>query len=73
MKALEALTFGELQRHAVEVAHILPNIDKRERLVNKCVDTFLKRQTQFLHTQVPDNMTEEGKAVALEILKRGKA
>lgn len=73
LKHLESMNFSDLQRHAVEVANLLPNIDKRERLVNKLLEIYLKKQTQFLNVKIPDTMTEAQKASSLEILKRGRS
>jgi hypothetical protein len=70
-KKLEKLDFADLQTHAVAVANILPNIDKRERLIDKLEREYLKRQFAFVgsegHYQNPATTPE-----ITEILRRGR-
>jgi len=37
---LKTMDWSDLQKHAVEVANILPNVDRRDRLINKLEQGF---------------------------------
>jgi protein-disulfide isomerase len=70
-KKLEKLDFADLQSHAIAVANILPNIDKRERLIDKLEREYLKKQFAFVgsegHYQNPQTTPEIS-----ALLKRGR-
>jgi hypothetical protein len=74
-KNLDKMNLSDLQRHAIEVAHILPNITERSRLVDKLEREFLRRQSIFVTRYSPVNstvssMTSEQEAEIKGILKK---
>lgn len=70
-KRLDKMDFADLQRHAVQVANILPNVDKRDRLVDKLEREFLKKLYAYVgHPQ--QGITPPGSEEIMKILSRGK-
>jgi hypothetical protein len=45
---LNSLNISDLQRHAIEIANILPNITDRSRLADKLEREYLRRQGLFM-------------------------
>lgn len=68
---LEEMDFADLQRHAVQVANILPNVDKRDRLVDKLEREFLKKLYAYVGYPV-QGITPEPSSDIAKILSRGK-
>jgi len=74
-KTLSRMNLSDLQRHAIEVAQILPNITDRSRLVDKLEREFLRRHASFttscaaMNTNI-SNLTPEREAAIKEVLSR---
>lgn len=76
LKSLESMNISDLQRHAIEVAHILPNVTDRSRLVRKLEEEYLRKQGKTLDyargstglIQVTDEAAESIK----KIMSRGR-
>ncbi len=72
-KKLDAMDFADLQRHAVQVANILPNVDKRDRLIDKLEREFLRKLYQFAGSPPPQGIsTEKASPEIMKILARGR-
>lgn len=70
-KKLDKMDFADLQRHAVQVANILPNVDKRDRLIDKLEREFLKKLYAYVgHPK--QGITEPGSDEIMRILSRGR-
>lgn len=70
-KKLKDMDWTTMQKHAVEVANILPNIDKRDRLIAKLEEAYLKKFYAFLgHDK--QKKEPEASAEIMRILSRGK-
>lgn len=72
---LEKMNLSDLQRHAVEVAHILPNVTDRNRLVQKLENEFLHKQadqmTRYNPAALPtSNITSEQAENIRKVLNR---
>ena len=52
-KNLEKLNLAELQRHAIEIANIIPSADKRDTLINKLVKVYLERKYRYVAQNKP--------------------
>lgn len=48
VKYLNSLDLHDLQTHAIAVANIIPNVDKKQVLIDKLEKEFLKKQYQFM-------------------------
>jgi hypothetical protein len=68
---LEEMDFADLQRHAVQIANILPNVDKRDRLVDKLEREFIKKLYAYVGYPV-QGLTPEPSSDIAKILSRGK-
>ena len=51
-KKIQKFNLAELQRHAVEVAHILPNVTERNRLTKKLEDEYLIKHGRIVARNV---------------------
>lgn len=72
---LNKMNLSDLQRHAIEVAHILPNITDRNRLVTKLENEYLQKQAsyaiKFSKSAIPhSNVTPEQAENIRKILNR---
>lgn len=70
-KRLDSLDFADLQRHAVQVANILPNVDKRHLLIDKLEREFLKKLYAYVghpHQGVSKDSSPE----IMRILSKGR-
>ncbi len=47
-KKLQALNLADLQRHAIEVANIIPNTMERGRLVKRLEDEYLQKHGKYM-------------------------
>ena len=75
LKSLESMNISDLQRHAIEVAQILPNITERSRLVRKLEETYLKKQGKLLdfsRANGQSNVTPEAAESIRAIMSRGR-
>jgi len=76
LKSLESMNISDLQRHAIEVAQILPNITDRSRLVRKLEEAYLKKQGKLLDfSRVGNgqsNVTPEAAESIRQIMSRGR-
>lgn len=68
---LEKMNFSDLQRHAIEVGNIIPNVDRREMLISKLVKIYLERKFKFVGVGGPQKV-ETAPEEVLDILRRGK-
>jgi len=71
-KTLEKLDLADLQSHAIAVASILPNVDKRERLIDKLEREYLKKQSAFVGSEGHLRNEPSPSAEVTAILKRGR-
>lgn len=68
---LEKMDLADMQRHAVSVANILPNVDRRNILTDKLVTAYLRKQSQFI--QDPQRYVEPDASEAIKkLLARGR-
>lgn len=47
-KALASMTFSTLQKHALEIANIVPNILDPRKLIKKLEEIYLQKQGKYL-------------------------
>ena len=71
-KNLEKLNLAELQRHAIEVANIIPSADKRDTLINKLVKVYLERKYRYVAQNKPLVAPPVASEEILAILARGR-
>jgi hypothetical protein len=72
---LDQLTLNDLQRHAVEIANIIPNTMSRHNLIDKLEREFLKKQNAFVDHKKPDTAVKLNKKQEQDIrdlLSRGR-
>lgn len=70
-KRLDSLDFADLQRHAVQVANILPNVDKRHVLIDKLEREYLKKLYAYVgHPHMGG--VKEGSPEIMKILSKGR-
>lgn len=70
---LQKMNLSDLQRHAIEIAHILPNITERTRLVKKLEDEFLSKLSVYstkYEAKSSSSLTKEQEANILKVLNR---
>lgn len=71
---LEKMNLSDLQRHAIEIAHILPNITDRNRLVKKLENEFLQKLSAynltFVNTLPQTGLTTEQSQNIRDVLDR---
>lgn len=76
-KKLDAMNFSDLQKHAIEVASVIPNIE-RHRLVDRLEKQFLTKlanyQFKFQQNALPNTggVTEQAAQSIQQILSRGR-
>lgn len=70
-KKLDAMNLSDLQNHAVLVAGIIPNVDKRDRLIDKLEREYLKKQTAYIGFPV-QGQVPPGSEDIMKILSRGR-
>jgi hypothetical protein len=72
---LDQLTLNDLQRHAVEIANIIPNTMSRHNLIDKLEREFLKKQNAFVDRKKPDNsviLNKKQEQDVKDLLSRGR-
>ena len=73
--SLVDMNFADLQRHAIEIANIVPNTNKREQLIDKLEREYLRKQFQFVNrtttSDLPILSDKEEKSIK-ELLSRGR-
>jgi hypothetical protein len=53
-KNLDSMSLSELQKHAIEIAQILPNVSNRSIMVDKLERAYLQKQA-LLSPKIPKN------------------
>lgn len=71
-KKLNAMDFVDLQRHAVQVANILPNVDKRNQLIDKLEREYLKKSYAFIGHPAQGQNPMDGPDDIMRILSKGR-
>ena len=69
------LNFSDLQRHAIEIANIIPNTNKREQLIDKLEREYLHKQFQFVNRSNQnkfDKMSDAEEKSINTLLSRGR-
>ncbi len=71
-KKIQAMDWTDLQRHAVAVANILPNVDKRHQLIDKLEREYLKKTYAYIgHPQQGMNPLQASPEI-MKILSKGR-
>jgi hypothetical protein len=73
--SLVDMTFSDLQRHAIEIAGIIPNTNKREQLIDKLEREFLRKKFQFVNrtvAQTASTLSDIEEKSIKDLLSRGR-
>lgn len=72
---LDEMSLSDLQRHAIEVANIVPQSTSRSNLIDKLEREFLKKQNQFVNKKKTSgniSLSEKDELDLKDLLSRGK-
>lgn len=70
-KTLDKMSLSELQKHAIEIAQILPNVTNRSIMIDKLERAYLQKQA-LLSPKIPKNsaLNESQKEEMNKLLNR---